>query len=433
MAVLVAAQSVKSALARLLIGMAGVYTLQSLIGGLMNAGLPTFLRNQGLGLDAIGLLSVLMLPWVFKFLWAGPIERWRLHNRSPKTALAQGQISRSSWFILISQLLIVALLVVCSAFNPILSFSLLLTLLGVMAILSSTTDIAADGFMIERLAPNQRGWGNVIQVSGGYAGAAIGGGAFLILTEYYGWRNAINYLALVGFVLGLLFIASAGLHTSDTHAGETNQSLNDHSYKPSLWRALKRPEIQTGLLFVALAQLGLRLTIGLSGPFMIDQGFAMSDIGGLASTYGFFFSLLSIYITGLSIKRWEASAALYVLIIFQLTLFASFFIAAIHSFSAIFLKFLYVSSMAVLAASFVALYTLMTGWVSAKQPGIDFTLFQSTDMLIGVVAGITSGMLAEYFGYQASFSIAATASAILLVSFTALLNRIHHNIQQGRL
>ena len=215
MAVLVAAQSVKSALARLLIGMAGVYTLQSLIGGLMNASLPTFLRNQGLGLDAIGLLSVLML------------------------------------------------------------------------------------------------------------------------TEYYGWRNAINYLALVGFVLGLLFIASAGLHTSGTHAGETNQSLNDHSDKPSLWRALKRPEIQTGLLFVTLAQLGLRLTIGLSGPFMIDQGFAMSDIGSLASTYGFFFSLLSIYITGLA--------------------------------------------------------------------------------------------------NQASFAIAATASAILLVSFTALLNRIHHNIQQGRL
>ena len=58
MAVLVAtAQSVKSALARLLIGMAGVYTLQSLVEGLMNAGLPTFLRNQGLGLDAIGLIS----------------------------------------------------------------------------------------------------------------------------------------------------------------------------------------------------------------------------------------------------------------------------------------------------------------------------------------------------------------------------------------
>lgn len=69
----------------------------------------------------------------------------------------------------------------------------------------------------------------------------------------------------------------------------------------------------------------------------------------------------------------------------------------------------------------------------ATAPGIDFTLFQSTDMLIGVVAGITSGMLAEYFRYQASFAIAVTASAILLVSFTALLNRIHHKIQQGRL
>lgn len=171
--------------------------------------------------------------------------------------------------------------------------------------------------------------------------------------------------------------------------------------------------------------------IGLSGPFLIDQGFAMSQTGVLASTCGFGFSLLSIVTAGLAIKKWHARRVLHFLICLQLIVFSGFYYAATHAISELFLQCLYVILMSVLAASFVTLYTLMMDWVSLRQPGLDFTLFQSTDMLIGVLAGMTSGVLAEHFGYEVSFMIAVGSSMFALTLFSVLLKSIHRKIQQG--
>lgn len=48
----------------------GVYVAQSVIGGVTWTGLPGVLRAQELPLDQIGLVSLLVLPWALKFLWA---------------------------------------------------------------------------------------------------------------------------------------------------------------------------------------------------------------------------------------------------------------------------------------------------------------------------------------------------------------------------
>lgn len=210
-------QYISWALPKLFVGMAGVYTLQSLIGGLMVSGLATYLRDQGLRLDLIGLLSLLMLPWVVKFSWSGLIERWRLQKATA---------TRSSLIILVGQLLMITLLIVISFIDPVVAFGLLLGLLGILALLGSTIDIVADGFMIERLLPQHRGWGNVIQIAGGYTGAIIGGGVFLILVENFGWTFAINSIALgcCGLVLMFFFSAKLPLPKS-SHNGPA----------PSLW------------------------------------------------------------------------------------------------------------------------------------------------------------------------------------------------------
>lgn len=63
---------------RVLTVVAGIYITQSAIGGLTFQGIPAVLRAEGAGLDVIGLVSLLMLPWALKFLWAPALERLRL-------------------------------------------------------------------------------------------------------------------------------------------------------------------------------------------------------------------------------------------------------------------------------------------------------------------------------------------------------------------
>ncbi|XSZ47328.1 hypothetical protein ACP8HZ_00395 [Francisella noatunensis] len=52
-------------------------------------GLPTILRSEGVSLEKIGLFSILLLPWVIKFLWAPYVDRLYIKKIG----------RRKSWFI----------------------------------------------------------------------------------------------------------------------------------------------------------------------------------------------------------------------------------------------------------------------------------------------------------------------------------------------
>jgi MFS family permease len=53
-----------------------LYFSQGLPFGFFTQALPVFLREEGMGLGAIGLTSMLALPWALKFLWAPAVDRY---------------------------------------------------------------------------------------------------------------------------------------------------------------------------------------------------------------------------------------------------------------------------------------------------------------------------------------------------------------------
>ncbi|KMO38082.1 hypothetical protein VQ03_18070 [Methylobacterium tarhaniae] len=66
------------ALAPVLAAVGGLAVTQSVVSGIAFVGLPAIIREAGLSLDRIGLVYLLYLPWVLKFLWAPAVERCRL-------------------------------------------------------------------------------------------------------------------------------------------------------------------------------------------------------------------------------------------------------------------------------------------------------------------------------------------------------------------
>lgn len=390
---------------RFLTGQMGLYTLQSLIGGLVLVGLGTYIRQQGASLDNIGLLSLTMLPWVLKFMWSGRIERWRY----------RGSPQRSSSMILLLQSIVLILLASLAYSNPVESFFIVLAALLVMVILNATVDIVADGYMIERLQQKDYRLGNLVQVGGGYCGAAIGGGVFLIIAQHWGWFNAIFALTGIGVILLLTFFTLATqMPIKAKHTEQVAQIA------PSLLSTFKRPEIKYILLFITLCQLGLRLIIGLIGPFLVDAGFSLSEIGWLTSTYGFAANLAAIICTSAAIKHWSVMHVIRIVIMLQLLCYISLLSVDARWL----LQLLFITLSASMAASFVALYTQLMLWTSQSQPGVDFSIFQSVDMLIGMIAGMLGATLAQYLGYNISFALAALAGIIFLLITPYLLKRI---------
>lgn len=112
-------------------------------------------------------------------------------------------------------------------------------------------------------------------------------------------------------------------------------------------------------------------------------------------------------------KRLPARSMLLICLGFEALIFSGFFLDTINLITGTLgLQGLYVLSSVVAAAKFVALYTLMMEWAYGKQAGVDFTLFQSTDMAVAILMALVSGSVIATLGYSAHYGIAIIATVI---------------------
>ncbi|MCM0753435.1 hypothetical protein DEA98_27620 [Brucella pseudogrignonensis] len=182
-----------SSLPPILMAAGGIYTAQSLVGGLTFMGIPAVLRADNVALDKISLVSLVMLVWALKFLWAPPLERLRI--------LPNGR--RRSRGIMVCGEVITAALLVALGFTGAASFTMIIALLLLPAVASATIDIACDAFIIEQLAQDSRGPCNVAQVGGGYLGLIFGSGLFVTTVALHGGLAACILLACLVILMSL--------------------------------------------------------------------------------------------------------------------------------------------------------------------------------------------------------------------------------------
>ena len=393
----------------LLCVMAGVYTVQSAMGALMFQGMPTFMRANDAALDLIGLISLCMIPWALKFLWAPAVERWRT---------GEAHIYRSRLIIFTGQAVMAALLFCLAFLSPADQTHLIFALFGLIAVIAATVDIAGDGYMIERLRRGAHGWANVVQIGGGYAGMIIGSGLFLVLTEYVGWLWSIA--ALASACLALSFPSAFAPRLGDTRPAKDDQ-------RPALKNALGRREVRLGLTIILISQLGIRLTMVITGPLLIDAGVSPALLGMLMGTAGACFSLVAIFGTGFLIRRFGRHRILIAFLMAQVPIYGAFTVASSGALPVISVLALFLAKTAIMAGAFVALYTTITGWASRRQAGVDFSLFQCADAIISVFAGIAGGVIAEHLGYAACFGLATGCALFAVLSVPRILQRIETN------
>lgn len=380
-------------LPRLLLAAGGIYTAQSLVGGLTFLGVPAVLRAENVALDRIGLVSLAMLIWALKFLWAGPVERWRI---------GKGGRRRSRELILAGEAVVV-LALVGSGLAGGTDFSVILGLLILMALASATVDIACDAFLIEQFPENRRGLANVAQVGGGYLGMIFGSGLFVAVYAAFGWLAASFILAALVFLFSLP-MATVGEVTVPTAPRATAGLLN----------AVRRPEIRIGILMAITFELGGRLAQALTGPFLVDAGLPLATLGLLNGGGGVVAGLAGTAAGGAlahrfgAVRAMRSVAGLHVLSLAALA--SAVLLASEHLYL---LVNLFVLESAVMAAGFVTSYARLMSLASPEQPGVDFTLFQCASAIAAAICGMSGAMLAARAGYAPVFALAALLAAIV--------------------
>lgn len=383
----------------------GVYIAQGILGGLTFAGLPTILRSQHVSLGRIGLLSLVMVIWAIKFLWAQPVERLRIATTGRR---------RSRKIILIGECVTAGLLCVIAFWPPRL-FSGLLVLLLCAAVSATLVDIACDAFLIEQIPANERGQGNMAQVGGAYIGLVLGGSVFTSLYGSWGWN--IGCFVMAFFVLSL----TAPMYFCDLENREALHSI-PQKLRPGLLNAFKRGEIWCGIVLTMTYEMSGRLVQGLTGPFLIDQGISLNTVGIFNGIGGVVAGLCGTVVGGLLVSRTGAKNAMYMIAICHTVLLAvTFSSIKLHFLGTSILFALFVCEATLMASSFVASYSWLMTLTSPYQPGMDFTLFQSASAIAAASVGATGAFVAEEAGYDKVFLLAVLLSLVTLI-FIPLMN-----------
>jgi PAT family beta-lactamase induction signal transducer AmpG len=153
--------------------------------------LSTRLRDVGLDLGSIGLISLASFFYLLKFLWAPLIDRYPL----PVTAFLG---RRRSW-LLASQLLVAVSLGALALTRPEMGVTTLVLWVLIGSFAGATQDSVVDAYRIE-VAPASAQAALAATYTLGYRiGLILGGAGALYLAEFQDWRWA--YLAMSALML----------------------------------------------------------------------------------------------------------------------------------------------------------------------------------------------------------------------------------------
>ncbi|MCC6667444.1 MAG: MFS transporter [Polyangiaceae bacterium] len=380
--------------------LASLYLSQGLPFGFFTQALPVLLRKQGIGLPAIGLASLLALPWALKFLWAPFVDR---HSSQ--------RFGRRRSLIVPLQLATVALCASLALQSSERTLPFLLSAVLLTNLLAATQDIAADGLAVELLEPRERGLGNGVQVAGYRVGMIIGGGLLLVTFENIGWTP--TFLAMAG-VLALATVPIA-LH---------REKARSHSEAPRAsrlaWLEYARlPGMLPWLAVLVTFKAGDALGTAMLRPFFVDLGLGLDDIGVLLGTVGFSAGLFGALAGGWAVGRLGRKRALLVFGVAQAAALGLYSLAAGGARS--YLALAAFSALEHLTGG-MATASLFTAMMDRTRPGresSDYTLQASLVVIATGTASAVSGLSAAQLGYTAHFTLSALLglAAVLFAAY----------------
>ena len=358
-----------------------------------NVAVPAILRSQGVDLRWIGMLSLLYLPWAFKFLWAPLVDRWHLP-----------QIGRRRSWLWLTQLLLLAGILALAATGLDHGLGVFLAVGLWISTLAATQDIAIDGYTVEALAPAEHRLGSM-----------VGGAGVLWLYETRGWNVALLTLAAMS-ALTLLAVQVV-----------QEQPRPAKQQRPSLLRALRRPSMRWALLLIVLYRLVEAPAMAMINPLLVDQQWSLTDIGLLISVTGAGIGMLAAVAAAWLLKRRSAEQLLMHAGIWRSVLYvllAALLYGGVLAGSRLSLGVLVVAMLALRYVAMTSLYALFMRVSSREQAGTDFTLLVCFELLLFFIGGAVSGFLAKSLGYAPYYLLLATVSAIGLLLCRPVMTRL---------
>ncbi|MFC7301743.1 AmpG family muropeptide MFS transporter [Cognatiluteimonas weifangensis] len=379
--------------------------------------LSTRLRDVGLDLGSIGLISLASFFYLLKFLWAPLIDRFPF----PLTAFLG---RRRSW-LLAAQLLVGISLAALAWMRPELGVAGLVTWVLVGSFAGATQDSVVDAYRIE-IAPAAAQAALAATYTLGYRfGLIVGGAGALYIADFQGWTPAYLWMA----ALMLIPVATTLLCREPVAPEATVVRRID--VLGAFWQPFSSYFRNNGvllglvlLLFVGLFKFPDQVIGVMAGPFYLDSGFSKSDIATVSKLFGIWMGIAGAFAGGVAVAAFGFRRMLLVATLGVALSNLAFLLMAQHP------SELWAFYAAIAADNLfqgfagVVLIAFMSALTDRNFTATQFALLVSLANLPGKFAGGVSGYLVEATSYATFFTLSALTVVPTLLLLAWLWRRI---------
>ena len=255
-----------------------------------------FFTYAGAGLQIIGLLSFLGLPWNLKLFWSPLIDLFANKKR---------------WLVVMEVVLGgVAALLIWPAQH--LNLDLAAKIFVLMAFMSATHDMSVDGYYIQTLNPSDQAAFSGLRVAAYRVAMLVGNGALVILAGWVSWT--VCFLTAAAMTWGLAAFHQRVLPppVATSHQGQRWRAVRD-----AFSTYMQQPGIVWALAFILLFRAGDAMMFAMVTPFLNHLGYDLVARGILTGTVGTVTGIGGALLGGIVISRWGLRRALFPLTFIQ--------------------------------------------------------------------------------------------------------------------
>src|SRR6266511_797500 len=364
--------------------------------GLVLIAIPDWMRNIGVDIRVIGLMTMAQAPWTFKILWSPLLDRY-----------ATPWMGRRRGWAVVSQVALFAMTLALAGVGhhpdtPWVVGALALAI----AFASATQDIALDAYAVEVLRPEEQGVAVGARTAVYRAAMYVSGGLSITLAARYSWP-------LLNVCLALLYLPMMAITWKAPEPDDrppAPQRLREAIWHPFLEVFQRRRALEI-LAFVACYKLADNLAGALLRPFLIDMGYSAFDRGVALATVGLVATLSGTFVGGVLTTVVGLGHALWIFGFLQIFSNGGYILLAGSGVN----RPLMYSAMAFesltqgmgTGAFAVLLLRLTQKRFSATQ----YALFSSLFGLPRLLAGPVSGFLVDAVGWKVFFWITIVSGA----------------------
>ncbi len=266
---------------------------------------PAWLFTEGVSLREIGAMTLIQLPYTWKFLWSPLLDRYAL----------PGFGRRRGWMLL-TQTGLLFTIVAIGMLAPRQDLTQIILLALLLTVLSATQDIAIDAFRREILSDAELGLGNSVHVNAYRIAGLVPGSLSLILADHLPWSAVFGITAL--FMLpGMLMAFLVREPKLVVGAPKTLREAVVEPFHEFIGRAGVREALLV-LGFIFFYKLGDSLCTALATPFYLSMGYTKTQIGLVAKHAGLWPAVIGGLVGGLWMVRLGINRALWLFGVVQL-------------------------------------------------------------------------------------------------------------------